>query len=80
MVLVGYTVEAKDGQIGAIDRKTYDGRQVYVCAGDGSLLKVDVNTVERIDHRNHKIYLAVTRGELTAVEGAAPGAGRVRSR
>lgn len=64
MVLVGYTVEATDGAVGAIDRRTYDGRQVLVTGEDGALLKVDVNTVERIDHRDHKVYLAVSRQEL----------------
>jgi len=64
MVLVGYTVEAKDGAVGAIDRRTYDGPQVLVAGDDGALLKVDVNTVERIDHRNHKVYLGVTREQL----------------
>ncbi|MFG2044170.1 hypothetical protein [Dactylosporangium sp. NPDC048998] len=64
MVLVGYTVEATDGEVGAIDRRTYDGRQVLVAGDDGALLKVDVNTVERIDHRDHRVYLAVSRREL----------------
>jgi hypothetical protein len=65
MVLVGYTVEATDGEVGAIDRRTYDGRQVLVAGDDGALLKVDVNTVERIDHRDQKVYLAVSRHDLT---------------
>ncbi|WP_432972716.1 hypothetical protein [Dactylosporangium sp. CA-233914] len=65
MVLVGYTVEATDGEVGAIDRRTYEGRQVLVTRADGALLKVDVNTVERIDHRDHKVYLGVSRRELT---------------
>ncbi|WP_344612784.1 hypothetical protein [Dactylosporangium salmoneum] len=64
MVLVGYTVEATDGEVGAIDRRTYDGRQVLVAGDDGELFKVDVNTVERIDHRDHRIYLGVSRREL----------------
>jgi hypothetical protein len=64
MVLVGYTVEATDGEVGAIDRRTYDGRQVLVAGPDGALLKLDVNTVRRIDHRDHRVYLAVSRGEL----------------
>jgi hypothetical protein len=64
MVLVGYTVEATDGEVGAIDRRTYDGRQVLVAGADGALLKLDVNTVRRIDHRDHRVYLAVSRGEL----------------
>jgi hypothetical protein len=64
MVLVGYTVEATDGEVGAIDRRTYDGRQVVVAGADGELLKVDVNAVERIDHRDHRVYLAVSRQEL----------------
>jgi hypothetical protein len=64
MVLVGYTVEATDGAVGAIDRKTYDGRQVVVADADGGLLRLDVNTVQRIDHRTHKVYLGISRREL----------------
>jgi hypothetical protein len=64
MVLVGYMVEATDGAVGEIDRRTYDGRQVLVAGEDGALLKVDVNTVERIDHRAHKVYLGVSRTAL----------------
>jgi hypothetical protein len=64
MVLVGYTVEATDGEVGAIDRRTYDGRKVVVAGNDGTLLKVDVSAVERIDHPNHRVYLGITRREL----------------
>ncbi|HTJ37487.1 hypothetical protein [Dactylosporangium darangshiense] len=66
MVLVGYTVEATDGEVGAIDRRTYDGRQVVVAGANGELLKVDVSSVERIDHREHRVYLGVSRRELRA--------------
>jgi hypothetical protein len=64
MVLVGYTVEATDGEIGAIDRRTYDGRPVVVAGQDGELLKVDVSAIQRIDHRDHRVYLDVSRQEL----------------
>jgi hypothetical protein len=64
MVLVGYTVEATDGEVGAIDRRTYDGRSVVVAGQDGELLKVDVSAVQRIDHRDHRVYLDVSRREL----------------
>ncbi|MGI5242731.1 hypothetical protein [Dactylosporangium sp. CA-139066] len=64
MVLVGYTVEATDGEVGAIDRRTYDGRKVVVAARDGALLNVDVSAVERIDHRDHRVYLGISRREL----------------
>jgi hypothetical protein len=64
MVLVGYTVEATDGEVGAIDRRTYAGRQVVVAGVDGALLKLDVNTVQRIDHRNQRVYLGVSRRDL----------------
>lgn len=64
MVLVGYTVEATDGEVGAIDRRTYDGHQVVVAGEDGELLNVDVSAVRRIDHRDHRVYLAVSRREL----------------
>ncbi|WP_432825228.1 hypothetical protein [Dactylosporangium sp. CA-092794] len=64
MGLVGYLVEATDGEVGAIDRRTYDGRQVLVADADGALLQVDVNSVERIDHRDHRVYLGVSRGDL----------------
>ncbi|MFI5910423.1 hypothetical protein [Dactylosporangium sp. NPDC051541] len=66
MALVGYTVEAKDGgRIGAIDRDTRDGRAVYVQVEAGGRVKLDVNTVERIDHRAHKVYLTVPSLDLT---------------
>ncbi|MET7399220.1 hypothetical protein ABZS66_37630 [Dactylosporangium sp. NPDC005572] len=61
MTLVGYTVEATDGAVG---RAGYEGRQVVVTDADGERLQLDVNTVARIDHRTHRVYLGVTRGEL----------------
>ncbi|GAA0744046.1 hypothetical protein Drose_18280 [Dactylosporangium roseum] len=64
MTLVGYTVEATDGAVGAIDRATYDGPQVVITDGDGGRLRLDVDTVQRIDHRAHKVYLGVSRREL----------------
>ncbi|WP_238012683.1 hypothetical protein KZZ52_21515 [Dactylosporangium sp. AC04546] len=61
MTLAGYTVEATDGAVG---RAGYEGRQVVVTDGHGDRLRLDVNTVARIDHRTHRVYLGVSRGEL----------------
>lgn len=65
-VLVGYAVEAVDGRVGTIHRDTYDTGRLVVADTHGDLVRLQVDAVQRIDHRSQVVYLGVTRGSLAS--------------
>jgi hypothetical protein len=67
--LVGYEVEATDGHIGKIDEATYEVGSSYVVVDTGpwffgSKVMLPAGTIDRLDRRSRRAYVACSRDEI----------------
>ncbi|MFE7773702.1 PRC-barrel domain containing protein [Streptomyces sp. NPDC057445] len=67
--LVGYKVEAADGTIGRIDKHSEEVGRSYIVVDTGPWIfghrvLVPAGVVSRIDHENHTVHVAATKGEI----------------
>jgi hypothetical protein len=67
--LVGWTVEAKDGNVGTIDDATVDAGQGALVVGTGRVFRghmtlLPAGTVERVDADHRRVNVAFTRAQI----------------
>jgi hypothetical protein len=67
--LVGFTVEAIDGEIGNIDEATYEAASSFVVVDTGpwifgSKVLLPAGTIIRVDHTGRKVQVERTKEEI----------------
>lgn len=67
--LVGFEVEAIDGEIGDIDAAAYDARSGYVVVDTwpwifGNKVMLPAGTITRVDRLDRKVYVGRTKEEI----------------
>ncbi|MEV7013122.1 PRC-barrel domain containing protein [Streptosporangium sp. NPDC051022] len=67
--VIGFDVEATDGKIGSVDEESNVAGDSYIVVDIGFWLfgrkvVLPAGTVTRIDHQEHKVYVARTKDEI----------------
>ncbi len=67
--IVGFDVEARDGHIGKIDEATYEPGMSCLVVDTGFWIfekqrMLPAGVVSRIDHDQHKVYVAMTKDQV----------------
>jgi hypothetical protein len=67
--LVGYEVEATDGHIGKIDELSKETSHQYLVVDTGFWIfgkkrLIPAGLVTRVDHRDHKVYVSMTKDQI----------------
>lgn len=67
--LVGYQVEATDGDIGSVDEASYQAGASYLVVDtdprvNGRKVLLPAGTVQRVDHNMRTVYLACTKSQI----------------
>jgi hypothetical protein len=67
--LIGYRVEANDGEIGSVDEASYQTGASYVIVDTGSLVDgrkvlLPAGTVQRVDHNTRTVYVDCTKNQI----------------
>ena len=67
--LTGYKIAATDGDIGKVDRATYETGQASIVVDTGPWIfgrkvMLPAGVVERIDHEDRKVYVDLNKDEI----------------
>ncbi|CQR59534.1 PRC-barrel domain-containing protein [Streptomyces leeuwenhoekii] len=72
--LAGYKVEARDGEIGKVDKHSDDVGSAYIVVDTGVWIfgkevLLPAGTITRIDQEEHKVFVSRTKEEIKGAPG-----------
>jgi hypothetical protein len=76
--ITGYSIHAQDGDIGKVDKHNDEaGRSHLVVATGpwifGKTVMLPAGVIDRVDHENHDVYVAVTKDQIKNAPEYDPG-------